>query len=83
MREKIDLTKVELQDGQLLVIYIMLKTFVDIDLYKIVLFYMSLESYIFSKKEDNVVFDFQEAADYLDMKVEDLKSGIEKLVNYG
>lgn len=80
---EIDLSKQELKDGQLLVVYIMLRTFDDIDLYKIVLFYMVLEAYIYEQGEDKINFEIQTVLDYLGLSLEDFENDLKKLIEYG
>lgn len=80
---EIDLSKQDLQDGQLLVVYIMLRTFNDINMYSIVLFYMILESYLYENGQEEIYLDGKDIASYLNLDIEEYEKYIEKLIEYG
>lgn len=80
---EIDLSKQDLQDGQLLVVYIMLRTFSDINMYSIVLFYMILESYLYESGQEEIYLDGKDIANYLGLDIKEYEKYIEKLIEYG
>ena len=80
---EIDLSKQDLQDGQLLVVYIMLRTFNDINMYSIVLFYMILESYLYENGQEEIYLNGKDIANYLNLSIEEYEKYIEKLIEYG